>query len=174
MWLKGNGEKKMLKEATVSEDQKFRYFLKREWDTYRRASVLFVMLNPSTADATNDDPTIRKCIGFAKRWGFGSITVANLYAFRATSPIDLKKSGYAIGPENDWYLRWAADDAAMIVAAWGVHAQKERADAVTKKLCERKNVFCLGVTKDRFPRHPLMVPYSQERMMFDGSISRHK
>ncbi len=164
-------EETMLKEAIISGDEsQFRYLLVREWATYRQArSILFVMLNPSVADVSQDDPTIRKCICFAKCHEYGRIEVVNLYAFRATDPKVLKSAGYPVGPQNDSYILGAIERADKIVAAWGCHAQKSRADAVTKIICQRKNVYCLGVTKDGFPSHPLMVPYKQPFVYFEGS-----
>ena len=158
----------MLKDAHISPDGRYRYWLAREWDTLRRQPVLFIMLNPSTADASQDDPTIRKCIGFAKAWGYGRIEVVNLYAFRATDPKALKASGYDVGPNNNMqilhYARWSG----LVVAAWGAHAQKDRADAVVKMLAPHHDIQCLGLTKDGFPRHPLMVAYKQPLVLFEG------
>ena len=82
--------------ARLSDDRRYRYLLVRRWDN-TLPDATFVMLNPSTADERDDDPTIRKCIGFAKRWGCGGIKVVNLYAFRATNPRDCFAAADPIG-----------------------------------------------------------------------------
>jgi hypothetical protein len=127
-------------------------------------TVLFVMLNPSTADASQDDPTIRKCIGFAKGWGFGSLAVANLYAYRATQPHELGRADDPIGPENDDWIVTLANEADCIIAAWGAspYAAPERAREVVEILDHDTGVHCLGLTKDGHPCHPLMLPYTTE------------
>ncbi len=86
----------------------YRYSLWREWDS-RRPIVAFVMLNPSTADAAKDDPTIRRCASFARSWGYGSLEVVNLFAYRASEPKRLRQTPDPIGPANDDYLVDAAD-----------------------------------------------------------------
>ncbi len=91
--------------ATLSADRIYRYTLTREVDMFGNGeAAMFLMLNPSTADETEDDPTIRRCIGFARRWGYSTLHVANLFAFRATSPADLKMASDPIGPDNDRHL----------------------------------------------------------------------
>lgn len=118
-----------------------------------------LMLNPSTADATLDDPTIRRCRGFAKGWGMGGLVVVNLFAFRATSPAALKSSADPVGPENDDAIHDAVVGSRAVVAAWGVHGRLlGRADQVLGLLREiGREPMCLGVTKDGYPRHPLYV-----------------
>ncbi len=143
----------MCREAVLSEDGSYRYLLIRRWDKHL-PGVCFIMLNPSTADANVDDPTIRRCIGFARRWGFGSLRVVNLYAFRATNPAEIKIAPDPIGPLNDDYLLSAAASSHLVIAAWGGFAGKERVAAVCKKLGELK---CLGLTQSGEPRHPLYV-----------------
>src|SRR5689334_19453129 len=108
--------------AVISACGRYRYVLTRQVGPGSRRAT-FVMLNPSTADATNDDPTIRRCIGFAREWGCGRLVVLNLFAFRATDPADLKRAIDPVGPENrDWFertLRPPHDG--PLVCAWGVH-----------------------------------------------------
>lgn len=145
-------------------DDQYRYQLWRVWDE-EQDRLGWVMLNPSTADHTEDDPTIRRCLGFARSWGFGSIEVVNLYALRATQPqvvsTAIKEHGesYAIGPHNDEHLVDACGRCKTIVAAWG--AQKfadARAEVVTSLLrAHHPNVLCLGLTAARQPRHPLYL-----------------
>lgn len=120
----------------------------------------FVMLNPSTADADIDDPTIRRCMSFARREGAGGIVVANQFAFRATEPDDLRKATDAFGPDNENALREVAAEAAAtgmpIVCAWGAHGGKSNRHIVILQSAGARLV-CLGKTKDGHPRHPLYV-----------------
>lgn len=149
--------------AVISPCNRFRYWLHRRWDA--RNLVAFVMLNPSTADAENDDPTIRKCIGFAQRWGYGGIVVVNLYAFRATSPKQLALASITQdveGPENHAYAMRAFDEATKVIAAWGTmggaqaHTMRGWMDAAGIQ------PWALDVTKGGHPKHPLYVPYAQQ------------
>ena len=155
--------------ATISPCGKFRYRLWRRWSVTGPA-LTFVMLNPSTADGTHDDPTIRKCVGFAKLAGYSGIEVLNLFAYRATDPAELRKVGLcladAIGPENDAGLRLAATCAAAselpIVCAWGAHARglNRVLDVAALLMCAGAELHALDFTADGIPRHPLMLPYS--------------
>ncbi len=117
-------------------------------------------LNPSTADETKDDPTIRKCVGFAKRWGYGALCMTNLFAFRATQPKNMRGDGRPIGNDNDRWLAACARDAGIIVAAWGVNGAFMGRDEEVKKILD--NLMCLRKTKDGYPEHPLYVPYEIE------------
>lgn len=110
--------------ASLSSDGRYRYELTRRWDN-STSTVTYVMLNPSTADASVDDPTIRRCIGFAQSHGFGGLRVLNLYAFRATQPKDMFRAIDPVGPENDTYLG-NLDTGSTVVAAWGAHARPDR------------------------------------------------
>lgn len=154
--------------AQISNCGRFRYVLRRRWGPGEPDAV-FVMLNPSTADASHDDPTIRKCMGFARRWGNGGIAVVNLYAFRATDPADLKRAGWPIGPANDDAIHSYATAHGEAVLAWGGNARDGRAAVVTSML-RRAGVrlLCLGYTKAGQPRHPLMLPYSTPLQLFQG------
>jgi hypothetical protein len=146
--------------AVISPCNRYRYRLSRDWgDSAKRC--LFVMLNPSTADAVRTDPTFRRCIKFAQQWGFGAVDVGNLYGFRATRPSDMRKAKDPIGPENDQHLRELARRASRIVVAWGEKAEPARADAVVRLLEEERPFevrFCFGWTKDGQPLHPLFQP----------------
>jgi hypothetical protein len=122
-------------------------------------AVCFVMLNPSTADAFQDDPTIRRCIGFARAWGYGGLHVVNLYSFRTPSPAYLKKAPRPNGPDNDAHLHQAAAAATRVVAAWGNHGDRMRvADVLAQLRAATGQVMCLGMTRTGAPRHPLYVP----------------
>lgn len=143
--------------AELSECGTYRYALSREWLT-GQGTVLFVMLNPSTADAQQDDPTIRRCIGFAQRWGYRRLTVGNLYAYRATDPIELMAGQEAIGPENNAWLTRLAEDTDMCVAAWGASAYADtRAPEILALLADRVQVHALKRARGGQPRHPLYL-----------------
>ena len=145
----------------------YRYSLTRRW---RRGAprVAFVLLNPSTADGRRDDPTIRRCIGFARQWGFGALEVVNLFAFRATHPLLLRAAGHPIGAENDRYLRAAQRRAEKVIAAWGIHGSWHERDAEVLRLLARGGtpVECLGLTKAGHPRHVLYLPRGLRPRLF--------
>jgi hypothetical protein len=116
------------------------------------------MLNPSTADECSDDPTIRRCIGFARTWGYGGLEVVNLFALRATDPRALRVSRDPIGGSNDAYLRDAAARAAVMVIAWGAHGVfRSRSAAALELLSPLARLLALGWTIAGEPRHPLYL-----------------
>jgi hypothetical protein len=152
--------------AIISDDGLYRYQLTRVW---RRGAILpFIMLNPSTADGTEDDPTIRRCRGFARDMGYAGLTVLNLYAYRATKPRDLflamAKDVDVVGPENDeclaWLLESAADTKVPVIAAWGAHAAPLRVLELRTMPHATEVLRALGTTADGSPRHPLYLPAS--------------
>ena len=146
--------------AVISEDGRYRYQLTRFWDPSVHG-LAFVMLNPSTADGTEDDPTIRRCMRFARDLGFGGLHVVNLYAFRATKPADLWRAEQPVGPENDDYLRRTFVAAAAfgkpVIAAWGANARPDRVAEVLDLPLARQSLHHLGLTKAGAPRHPLYL-----------------
>lgn len=157
----------MSRGAIISECGQFRYLLTREWDPLKSRRAVFVMLNPSTADAKLDDPTIRKCIGFARRWDCGGIVVVNLYAYRATDPADLKKAGWPVGPENDRFIGVVGECAArdgVLICAWGANAVgRERPRKVLDLLRNAgARPMAVAITKSGAPQHPLYAPYDGE------------
>jgi hypothetical protein len=137
----------------------YRYSLWRTTDAGKATRrVLFIMLNPSTADASQDDPTLRRCLGFARTWRYGSLEVCNLFALRSPSPRSLLAAGDPTGPRNDEFLRAAVARADTVVAAWGAHhVAQQRALEVLAMLPSGRDVSCLGTTKGGYPRHPLYV-----------------
>lgn len=140
--------------AIFDRTGRYRYCLWREWDATLPV-VAFVLLNPSTADASRDDPTIRRCLGFARTWGFGRLEVVNLFALRATDPSALRQAADPVGPRNDEHLRRTVRAADRVVAAWGNGGRLHgRGDQVMRWL-DRPMV--LGWTKARQPRHPLYL-----------------
>ena len=143
--------------ARLSECGTYRYQLTRQWGDGPIAC--FLMLNPSTADADQDDQTIRKCRGFARREGCGGFIVANLFAFRATDPKQLLTADDPIGPENDAMtrdaIRCATETGGPIIAAWGAH--KIVGDRAKLVVTWAEGIQCLGLTKAGHPRHPLYL-----------------
>lgn len=151
--------------AEISSCQKYRYWLERDKGP---KSLVFVMLNPSTADAEIDDPTIRRCRRFALDNGYSGIVVVNLYAYRATKPKDLFLSEDPIGHDNDKYIIKAANTN-DVCCAWGANADKIRAAEVIRMIqTAGGNPLCLGVTKSGAPKHPLYVKADQPLITFSG------
>lgn len=155
----------IIKHAVISSCGAYRYRLTRHWDA-DLPPMTFVMLNPSTADADLDDPTIRRCMGFAKREGAGGIVVVNLYAFRATDPKNLPKDGSKVGFLNERYLSDAIEEAngRPIVCAWGTKGNGSFFVQWAKGY--GANLMALGITKDGFPKHPLYVPGDAPLMVY--------
>lgn len=152
------------RDAMISNCTRYRYWLKRWWsDDQDSPWACFIMLNPSTADAAKDDPTIRKCMGFAQRWGCKGIYVVNLFAYRATDPRQLLTPDNPIGAENAWAIRTASTLCkGPIVAAWGANKMVDRSGWVKQIDPIYKlgiTVQCLGTTKDGYPKHPCYLPY---------------
>ncbi len=157
--------------AVISPDGNYRYHLCRKLSDDPRVAT-FIMLNPSTADAQFDDPTIRKCLGFSRRWSCGELQVVNLFALRTKSPASLRRAPDPVGPENLDWLQHAVNRAVNqtnparrgpVICAWGAYChqmgQAETVFGLIQEICEP---VCLGVTRDGHPRHPLYVPYSAE------------
>jgi len=165
----------MAGEAVLSECRTYRYALKRRLSPLleEMRSVLFIMLNPSTADADADDPTIRKCMGFARRLHATSIVVVNLFALRATNPEELRGHADPVGPLNDAFIaeavQWHRERrGSSIIAAWGSHTfARPRARHVIRSFGP---FDCLGVTADGSPRHPLYLPYGSRVMGLDEAV----
>jgi hypothetical protein len=161
--------------AEISDCGLYRYRLTRAWPTRLGddGCVWWVMLNPSRADATLDDPTIRVCIGFTKIMRKSSIVVVNLFAFRATKPRELARAQDPVGPENDSYLEVAMRSARqrdndIVIVAWGAHKHpllSARAHRLVELADDNSvQLYCLGRSKNGSPRHPLMLPYASERV----------
>ena len=147
-----------MKKATISDCGKYRYELHREWDKSKK-KVLFVMLNPSTADGLNNDLTTIRCINFAKKWGYGGIMIGNIYPFRAKRPKDLRKwldeakltADFNAAHENIKHVETMAEQADMIVCAWGCNHP-----GIPEWVDELGDLFYLELCKDNItPKHPL-------------------
>ncbi|MGB0514467.1 MAG: DUF1643 domain-containing protein [Wenzhouxiangellaceae bacterium] len=153
--------------AHFSRCRRFRYALWREWDATRPV-VMMIGLNPSTADATRNDPTIRRCIGFARDWGYGAVWVTNLFAFRATDPTDLKAAPDPVGPRNDLWLRRTARRADALVAAWGNDgAMRGRSERVRAMFGARLHVIRINASGE--PAHPLYLPKRLQPVLWNES-----
>lgn len=168
--LLGDPAEDMLRTADISDCGRYRYQLTRRWGD--GPLLEFIMLNPSKADAHIDDPTIRRCIAFAKRWGYGGIVVRNLYAWRATDPAELVNLDDPVGPRNRAAL--ARGDADCTIAAWGAHP------AATgwwngypygwqKTVIKRRHLYCLGTNANGSPKHPLYVPSSRTPIRWEAA-----
>lgn len=140
--------------ATFSYDRVYRYSLWRRWAP--GGSVLWVLLNPSTADEHNLDPTLRRCFHFTQQWGFTGLWVANLYALRSKTPEDLWKVPDPVGPCNDDIIEELRRRADLVVCGWGNNARTQRVDEVLRLLGE--DVYALRVTVKGQPEHPLYLP----------------
>lgn len=147
--------------ARISEDRKYRYQLGRHWDPTLVPRAVFVMLNPSTADEFADDATVRRCMTFADSWGCGGMYVLNLFAFRTRDPDRLFYEKDPVGPRNDSYLRGALIKAGMkswpVIVAWGNNAPRYRVRTFVRMMPLGPPVYCLGVTRDGNPRHPVRL-----------------
>lgn len=143
--------------AVLSPCELYRYTLTRRWA--EGPTMLFVMLNPSTADASQDDPTIRRCRAFAHREGCGALEVVNLFSYRATNPKDLSSTAHPLnGPESNAAIVRAVTRASIVVAAWGAWTPESppRRQGDVLAMVGRP-VLALGVTSNGQPRHPLYV-----------------
>lgn len=153
--------------ATWSACRAYRYTLRRPYlqdlfDSREKYRVCaFLLLNPSTATETEDDPTIRRCIGFARRWGFAELVIINVYALRSTDPAGLWKVDDPVGPGNDAAIAEVAARAERIVCGWGKHARTERIERVAELLAGR-DTYALAVNQDGSPKHPLYIPAATE------------
>jgi hypothetical protein len=143
--------------ALFDVNGRYRYSLWRAWSAYH-PRIAFVLLNPSTADEQRNDPTIRRCIGFARTWKFGSMEVVNLFAYRATDYRELSRANDPIGEDNNRFLMQAVERCSTVVLGWGTRGTfLSRDRQVMSLLTGRNDVYCLGMTKDGQPRHPLYV-----------------
>ena len=147
-----------MRETIFSPERKYRFTLWREWDIYQ-GYVNFLCLNPSTADETQDDPTIRRCIRFAKDWGYPAVCITNIFAYRATDPLEMKKQADPVGGDNIGHLVRIGSQADMVVAAWGTHGVFRNQDINVRQAFHTAgiNLHCLGLTKDGHPKHPLYL-----------------
>lgn len=168
------GEKPAVRRwAELSTDGEHRLVLGRQWRDDLPV-VAFIGLNPSTADAHEDDPTVRRCVGFARAWGYGGVVLANLYTFRAADPRVLAacKTPLTFGADNA--LRDVAEHASLLIEAWGAHPMASstgRDRHVRALLAGRAPRAVLGLTQDGAPRHPLYAPAGTLPQLVSGGAA---
>lgn len=153
--------------AVFSRDRAYRYLLWRNWSAHGPL-MLFIGLNPSTADEHTNDPTIRRCIGFAHENSARGLLVANLYGFRATQPADLFAARDPVGARNNFWIAKAHAWADVNVACWGVHGA--RGDRARRVFAMLEEVCCLGVSQAGWPRHPLYLKRGTPLRSYDIKI----
>jgi len=149
----------MIKRATLSPCKQYRFQLERSWGkpVTRNSTVGFIGLNPSTADATHDDPTIRKCIAYAQAWHFKKLIMVNLFAWRATNPNELLETNHPVGALNDKYVDAALKQCRLVVACWGEYGTiLNRSDDLRTRYPKR--LMCLSTNQSGEPTHPLYLP----------------
>lgn len=149
----------MVRRAHFDASRRYRYRLDRVWDR-KRPRVTFILLNPSTADESVDDPTLRRCVGLARSWGFGGLIIVNLFAWRARNPAALRVVRDPIGPRNDSYIRSAVKQSDCVVAGWGVGGDFRGRESDVRAMIGEVPLHRLGLTRNGQPRHPLYVPAS--------------
>ena len=147
------------KSAVFSKCRKYRYSLTRSWNS-ADGYVLFIGLNPSIADETIDDPTLTRCINFAKDWGYGGLIMVNLFAYMSTYPTDLKKVKLPIGNNNNKHILKNHQKSQLTVAAWGNDGHFLKRDKEVLKIIS--NPMCLNINKSGQPAHPLYQKKNQE------------
>lgn len=165
----------VVKSVSLSLCGQYRYLLQRRWSP--RQMLPFVMLNPSTADHLVDDPTIARCMGFAKLFSYGGIQVVNLFAYRTAYPKDLAKAGYPVGPDNDEAIIAACASHEKVVVAWGAqkgYLVRQRIITVLRSILRSgAKPFCLGLNLDGSPSHPLFLPYAAKLIPYPVPIHAH-
>ncbi len=156
----------MRRDAYVTVDGLYRYTLTRRWEPgpgeQATRPVLWIGLNPSTADGLTDDATVRRIVGFTRGFGYSAFTLVNLFALRSRDPGVLAAAPDPVGPTNNATIGIESSRAGLVVAAWGAHPfARERAAQVVERLRGRDvALWCLALTKDGAPRHPLYAPGS--------------
>jgi len=155
----------MNKGAILSRNRQYRYVLWREWDT-SKGTCVFIGLNPSTADETLDDPTLRRCVNFARKWGYGKYVMVNLFAYRATDPNELKIQEKPIGYKNNNIIKELCTNADLVVAAWGNHGSLLQRDKKVLKLLKAVSLKCFKISVKGQPAHPLYQPKNATLISF--------
>lgn len=159
---------KRISDATFSACRTYRYSLWRQWGEEGKHYVMFICLNPSTADEVNNDGTVERCMAFARFWGYDAMCMVNLFAYCTTDPYYLLRASEPVGQDNDKTIkRWAAD-AKLVVAAWGTKGTHQGRDAQVKALVP--HLHCLRLTKDGHPSHPLYLPSNLKPVPFTTEL----
>lgn len=156
--------------AIFDDSLTYRYALWRVWnETIPALNV--IGLNPSTATATEDDPTIRRCVGYAKAWGYGGLVMTNLFAYRSTDPNNIPQNvpdgmTWGVGLDNDRHLVEQAKAAGLVVLAWGAHRAVGNRAVVVCQLLRGVPLHCLRLTKNGYPAHPLYLPKTLKPVLY--------
>ncbi|MEW6735458.1 MAG: DUF1643 domain-containing protein [Acidobacteriota bacterium] len=156
--------------TVISEDQRYRYVLERVLGI--GPVIAFIGVNPSIADEHKDDPTIRRCCNFARKWGFGHLLMVNLFALRSPYPEKLLADSDPVGPDNNSWLSKVISKADRVIACWGVNGKYMGRDKTVCAMADK--IFCFGVTKDGHPRHPLRLAANTAIEIFDSKLSKGK
>ena len=143
--------------SVFSPCRKWRYQLARTWDT-DLSECLFIGLNPSTADEQKDDPTVRRCVRFARDWGYGGLIMTNIFGYRATNPTEMKVQEDPVGPDNDIWLVRSVLRAGRVICAWGNHGEYAHRGQIVHNMLKKYFLECLGITRSGEPKHPLYLP----------------
>ncbi len=155
--------------AEFSDDRAYRYLLWRYWNK-DKPKIVFIGLNPSTADEETNDPTITRCENFALKWGYGGLWMLNIFAFRATDPRRLKTAPDPVGPGNDDWIIRIADKAKLIMIVWGSHGDYMDRGKIVIELLHGFDLHYLGITKGGHPKHPLYLKADLEPELFRRGI----
>lgn len=158
--------------ALFDTARRYRYTLWRSWATPVKRRVNFIMLNPSTADENVLDPTVRRCMAFAKMWGYDGAFVTNIFALRATDPRELYKHASPVGSVNDAYILHTAEECDLLVAAWGIHGKYKGRGLEVAELLQPWDPQCFALTKEGHPRHPLYLRKDAVLMPFRLSVAK--
>jgi hypothetical protein len=153
--------------AVFSEDRRHRYWLIREIGPEPERRLTFIMLNPSTATETKNDPTVKRCINFATRWGYGTLVVVNIFAYRATKPAALRDVDDPVGPENNAAILKAVVGAERVICAWGAGGKMMDRSKEVRRMLQGRELYVLGLTKEGYPRHPLYVAHDVEPVLWN-------
>lgn len=159
----------VIRGARFSDDRRYRYRLWRGWGVEGGGFVAFVGLNPSKADERSNDPTIRRCINFAKMWDFGGIQMLNAFAYISTDPYGMLNADDPVGPANDATLRACLKTVRKVIVCWGNHCPANRQTEVLQIIKEAKHVpYCLGCNKNGTPKHPARLASTTVPILFKG------
>ncbi len=164
----------MQKDAILDKKRKYRYMLKRQWGDSTDKFINFVLLNPSTANETVDDPTIKACIKFTQNLGYGGFYVTNLFAYRTKSPDILKKSTEPIGRKNDMFIKKYATKSKLVIIAWGNHGNYLNRDKdVLKFITKIKTPYCFITTQSGQPKHLLYIARNTKPIKFKTDTNKN-
>ena len=149
--------------AIFSKCRIYRYVLWRTWDL-KKPKIMFLGLNPSTADEINNDPTVTRCINYSKSWGYGGLYMMNIFSFRTTYPSKLKQSNNPIGKDNDKWILKIAKDVDKCVGAWGNDGKFLNRSKTIFELIPV--LYCLKINKSGEPSHPLYLKSTLKPIKF--------